>query len=142
MLTKKVIVSALFIAAATTVSVSASAYDQGTNLVIGGVAGAAIGSVVGGRNGAILGGVLGAAVGASARGNNGRGYYDRGNDDRGGYYRRPAAYYAPPPVYVRPEPVYYRPAPQVYYQPVREYPRQEYYQESYAPRHDRDYYER
>lgn len=137
MLTKKVIISALFIAAATTVSVSASAYDQGTNLVIGGVAGAAIGSVVGGRNGAVLGGVLGAAVGASAGGNQGRGYYDRGD-----YNRRPTAYYAPPAVYVRPEPVYYRPAPQVYYPPTRVYERQEYYQRDYAPRHDRGYYER
>ncbi len=70
--------------------------------LIGGGAGAAVGSSIHGRNGAIVGGALGAAAGAAIGSQQYR-------------YQTQAGYYSPPPVYYTPQPAYY--SPQVYYSP-------------------------
>lgn len=91
-------------------SSTAMANDAVWGALLGGGAGAAIGSSVSGRNGAIVGGAIGAAAGAAIVGDNG--------------YRRveylPATVYQPRTVYYAPQPVYYAApvpvvAPTVYY---------------------------
>lgn len=72
--------------------------------LLGGGAGAAVGSSIHGRNGAIVGGALGAAAGAAIGAEQNR-------------YRQPLGYYSPPPVYYV-EPAYY-PPPVYYAPPVR-----------------------
>jgi hypothetical protein len=129
MLNKKCVGAVIL--AAMAVSSTAMAQDRGTNTVVGGLLGAAIGHSAGGRDGAIVGGVLGAAVGNSlATNDRNNGYYD----NRGGYYNSPntyyenrdsyydnrGSYYQPAPVYVQPAPVYVQPAP-VYYAPAPRY---------------------
>jgi hypothetical protein len=100
--------------------------------IIGGAAGALLGSGVAARghrnDGAALGGVLGAVTGAAVGNSSSNcryydGRYDSRYDNRGrGYYDNSYygdRYYAPPPapVYVAPPPVVVVPAPPAYYRP-------------------------
>ena len=106
-------------------------HDNGvTGALLGGAAGAVLGSNLAGHGartgGALLGGAAGAVVGSNiARSTTKDGcrgprevVYDYAPPPRPVYVRPEPVYYAPPPrpVYVAPAPVYYAPAPVTVYE--------------------------
>jgi hypothetical protein len=108
-------------------------HDNGvTGALLGGAAGALIGSNVAGHSARTGGALIGAAAGAAVGSNIARSSTkDRCRGGRAVYYREPApVYYAPPPA-----PVYYAPPPRpVYYVPPPPPPVYSY--DVYEVRHD------